>query len=110
MDHLVLLGQFMRANRIRVALSRRAMAERCRISARTISRIEAGKVPSPREETLRRLAGCLGIDWADIVPFLSPMESYVDRLIDLAARVPADRQWIALGVLKMLVRGPNDDM
>lgn len=107
MDNLVLLGQFLKANRRRCGLSQRALAKRCRISARTVSRIEAGQIPSPREDTLRRLSTCLQIAWSDVVPFLIPQPTYVDSVIDLAARVPADRQWFAIGVLQLLVRGPE---
>jgi len=54
-----------RAQRQRLGLSQEDLAERAGISARSIGRIEAGRIPTPRPATVRLLADAFRLTGAD---------------------------------------------
>jgi DNA-binding XRE family transcriptional regulator len=61
------LGQRLRAHRIALGLSRKALAERAGVGASGITPMERGERP-PRPRTLRKLAEALGVEAGQLAP------------------------------------------
>jgi tetratricopeptide (TPR) repeat protein/transcriptional regulator with XRE-family HTH domain len=55
------LGELVRAHRRRLSMTQEELAERAAISVRTIRAIESGRIPHPRQTTVRELADALDL-------------------------------------------------
>jgi tetratricopeptide (TPR) repeat protein/transcriptional regulator with XRE-family HTH domain len=60
-----LFGDVVRARRRRLGLSQEELAEKTGIGVRSIGKIEAGRIASPRPATVRKLADAFGLTGAD---------------------------------------------
>lgn len=60
------LGAFIRARREAAHLSLRALADKARLSAANLAKIEVGDVRQPSAEFLQRIARHLGCDYEDL--------------------------------------------
>ena len=83
-EYLEALGKHLRALRRARGLTQDQVARRSRLSPDTVRRLESGKL-SPRVDTLRRLAGGLGISLATLFESLEvgnedPRHELVDLL------------------------------
>src|SRR5215471_2927518 len=58
-------GEILRAYRHAAYLSQEELAARAELSERTVRSLEAGRVQSPRTDTVRLLADALGLSQAD---------------------------------------------
>src|SRR5688572_23205916 len=62
-------GRLLREHRLAAGLTQEALAERAGMSARGISDLESGARQKPQRETVRLLAGALGLAGADLAAF-----------------------------------------
>src|SRR5882672_1804428 len=54
-------GEALRARRVRAGLTQADLAERAGVSVRAVRYIEGGRIARPRRESVRRLAGAVGL-------------------------------------------------
>jgi transcriptional regulator with XRE-family HTH domain len=83
-EEAVELGRFLRARRVRLGLSTRAVGAKCGTDKANIIRLEQGKVHSPRPEKLEALALALELPVGDVfaragypTADLPPMRAYL---------------------------------
>jgi transcriptional regulator with XRE-family HTH domain len=101
-------GALVRACRHRALLSQEQLAARAELSERTVRNLEAGRVRSPRADTVRLLAGALQLggpereSWFAAVRGVSQQRPAPDaggpvRLPDTAAQLPLTARGFGLG-------------
>ena len=73
-------GELLRAHRARAGLTQEQLAERAGLSARGLSDLERGLKARPQFETVRLLAGALGLDEAERAELLAGL-ACVDYVI-----------------------------
>src|ERR1700677_456400 len=73
----------LRESRVRAGLTQHELAERARVSVRTVRALENGAVARPQAASLRRLAAVLDVDLAALLPGSSADAGPVDTLLRL---------------------------
>ena len=91
-------GTLLRASRHRAYLSQEQLAARAELSERTVRNLEAGRVRSPRTDTVRLLADALQLNEAE-------RESWFEAACGVNHHQPAEPAVHGTGGL---VRSPND--
>src|SRR5580698_5224292 len=78
----------LRESRVRAGLTQHELAERARVSVRTVRALENGAVARPQAASLRRLAAVLDVDPAALLPGSGPADTLlrIDVLGPLAVR------------------------
>ena len=71
----------LRESRVRAGLTQHELAERARVSVRTVRALENGAVARPQAASLRRLAAVLGVDLAALLPGSPADAGPVDTLL-----------------------------
>lgn len=61
------LGEKLKGERRRAALTQGELAEKAGVGINTVVRIETGEITEPRVSTLRKLAGALGVEARDLL-------------------------------------------
>src|SRR5215467_15119186 len=101
-------GALLRACRHRTCLSQEQLAARAELSERTVRNLEAGRVRSPRNDTVRLLADALGVPEPEREAWLAAARSANGRWTEpalLAARGPAQLPSDAPGRPPLTARG-----
>ena len=101
-------GALLRARRHRAYLSQEQLAARAELSERTVRNLEAGRVRSPRNDTVRLLADALGVPEPEREAWLAAARSANGRWTEPAtpgARGPAQLPSDSLGRPPLTARG-----
>jgi len=101
-------GALLRECRHRACLSQEQLAERAELSERTVRNLEAGRVRSPRNDTVRLLAGALELTEPEREAWLAAARSANGRWPEPAppgARGPVQLPSDALGRPPLTARG-----
>src|SRR5262250_1948980 len=102
------VGTLLRAFRRRACLSQEQLAARAELSERTVRNLEAGRVRSPRNDTVRLLAGALELTEPEREAWLAAARSANGRWPEPAppgARGPVQLPSHALGGPPLTARG-----
>ena len=104
-QELLLLGERIRNQRIKLCLSQEALAEKAGISTNTVSRIEGGQM-SMGIGTFIRLVQAMGTDANDLLGIVPELEKkqYQDIFYRISHLKAADQQ-IVLRTVEALVEG-----
>ena len=90
-----MFGQLVRAHRQRLGLTQQELADKTGLAARSIRKLEAGRVQTPRPPTVRLLADVFGLTGPDRDRFCE-VAAGVETGLPVAAAVPApppDASW-----------------
>lgn len=104
-QELLLLGERIRSQRIKLCLSQEALAEKAGISANTVSRIEGGQM-SMGIGTFIKLAQAMNADANDLLGIVPEVgkKQYQD-MIHCISHLKAAEQEIVLRMVDVLVEG-----
>ncbi len=96
----------LRESRVRAGLTQHELAERARVSVRTVRALENGAVARPQAASLRRLAAALDVDLAALLPGSSADAGPVDTLlrIDVLGALVVRRGAAAITVASPMLR------
>src|SRR5580658_5416799 len=96
----------LRESRVRAGLTQHELAERARVSVRTVRALENGAVARPQAASLRRLAAVLHVDLAALLPGSSADAGPVDALlrIDVLGALVVRRGPAAITVASPMLR------
>jgi len=92
----------LRESRVRAGLTQDELAERARVSVRTVRAVENGAVARPQAASLQRLADVLGIDPASLLPGAGPEE--VPLRVDVLGPLVVRRGSAVITVIAPMVR------
>ncbi len=84
------LGDLIRAARLAAGWSQADLAERVGRSQEWMTKVETGRIPTPRDESLRRLAAVLGLNLPDLFVAMNRARTAREgeRIADAAFVVP----------------------
>ena len=96
----------LRESRVRAGLTQHELAERARVSVRTVRALENGAVARPQAASLRRLAAALDVDLAALLPGSAADAGPVDPLlrIDVLGAPVVRRGGAAITVASPMLR------
>src|SRR5580692_7633476 len=96
----------LRESRVRVGLTQHELAERARVSVRTVRALENGAVARPQAASLRRIAAALDVDPASLLPGSAADAGPVDTLlrIDVLGALVVRRGAAAITVASPMLR------
>lgn len=94
------VGESIKSARLKKGLTQKQVANACRMADSAIRKYESGKVV-PKLETLRRIAGALGVEWTDLVDGHTAATMTIEHVGNIFNAQPKDTTKVTFNTSKL---------